>query len=211
MDIFKIRDVVYINLLKYTAIDIKQGIMTFIQGESGSGKSSLLRLLNYSRSYDSGTIFYKDKLLTEYDPLQLRQEVSLVAQEVFLVGGSIYDNFQFFYQARGLAVPDDITLQKFLQIACLPVALDKDTQHLSGGEKQRVYLAIFLSFGPQVLMLDEPTAALDEVTSKQIIENIKNYARQQGTTVLVISHSQDLAKTYADEIIYISKGEVSNA
>lgn len=211
MSIFKIRDVVYANLLKYSHIDIKQGIMTFIRGESGSGKSSLLRLLNYSRSYDSGAIYYRDKLISEYEPLELRREVSLIAQEVFLVDGTIYDNFKFFYEARGLEVPSEQVLQEFLSIACLPGSLERNIQNLSGGEKQRAYLAIFMSFEPKVLMLDEPTAALDEATSRQVMDNIKMHSLKRGTTVIVISHSQALADTYADEIVHIIKEEIGHA
>lgn len=211
MIIFKIRNVVYANLLRYNSIDIRQGIMTFIQGESGSGKSSLLKLLNHSRSYDSGEIFYKDKLVTEYDPLALRREVSLIAQEVFLIDGSLYDNFKFFYEARNLPVPSEAVIQEFLQIACLSTPLDKHIQYLSGGERQRAYLAIFMSFQPAVMMLDEPTAALDETTSKQLLDNVKKHARKLGSTVIVISHSNALAEMYSDEIVHIVKEEVSYA
>lgn len=211
MDIFKIRNVLYANLLRYNAIDIKQGRITFIKGESGSGKSSLLRLLNYSRNYDSGEISYMDKPLADYDPLLLRREVSLVAQEVFLVDGTIYDNFKFFYEARELPVPSESHMQKFLALACISVALDKDTQTLSGGEKQRVYLAVFMSFEPSVLILDEPTAALDEDTGKHVMANIVKYVKERTMSLIVVSHSQALTEAYAEDIIYIKKEEANHA
>lgn len=211
MDIFKIRNVVYVNMLRYDAIDIKQGAVTFIQGESGSGKSSLLKLLNHSHSYDSGEIVYLGRPITEYDPLLLRQEVSLVAQEVFLVDGNIYDNFKFFYGARGMATPSEGVIAKFLRLACIEISLDKDIQTLSGGERQRVYLAIFMSFAPKVLILDEPTAALDEETSKLLMYNITQYVKEQKLSLIVVSHGKELANIYADEVIYIKKEAMTNA
>lgn len=211
MNIFEIRNVIYANLLRYNYIDIKQGCITFIKGESGSGKSSLLRLLNYSRNYDSGEISYLNKSLADYDPLLLRREVSLVAQEVFLIDGTIYDNFKFFYEARELAVPSESHMQKFLELACISVTLDKSTQTLSGGEKQRVYLAVFMSFEPQVLILDEPTAALDEDTGKHVMANIVQYVKERDMSLIVVSHSQALTDAYAEDIIYIKKEEASHA
>lgn len=211
MNIFEIRNVIYANLLRYNYIDIKQGRITFIKGESGSGKSSLLRLLNYSRNYDSGEISYLNKSLADYDPLLLRREVSLVAQEVFLIDGTIYDNFKFFYEARELAVPSESHMQKFLELACISVTLDKSTQTLSGGEKQRVYLAVFMSFEPQVLILDEPTAALDEDTGRHVMANIVQYVKERDMSLIVVSHSQALTDAYAEDIIYIKKEAVGHA
>lgn len=146
---------------------------------------------------------YKDQLISQYDPLELRREVSLIAQEVFLTEGSIRDNFKFFYEARNLPLPSEEVMQEYLRITCLTAPLDKGTQYLSGGEKQRVYLAIFLSFKPAVVMLDEPTAALDEATSYQMLGNIKVHILTYGGTAIVISHSKALAAAYADEVIHI--------
>ena len=69
---------------------------------------------------------------------------------------------------------------------------------MSGGERQRVYIGIFLSFNPKVLMLDEPTSALDDENSEIVIKNVLDYCKDQGITVIVVSHDKQLTDKFAE-------------
>ena len=79
---------------------------------------------------------------------------------------------------------------------------------MSGGERQRIYIAICLSFHPKVLMLDEPTSALDEATAVSLLQNLKQYCNEHGITLIAITHDKTLAKSYGDEYISLDS-EVS--
>ena len=78
---------------------------------------------------------------------------------------------------------------------------------MSGGERQRVYIAIFLSFMPDVLMLDEPTSALDNTSSDIMMSNIKNFTNDNEMTTIVVSHYLTLAEKYGDEIIALERSK----
>ena len=78
---------------------------------------------------------------------------------------------------------------------------------MSGGERQRVYIAIFLSFMPDVLMLDEPTSALDNTSSDIMMSNIKNFSKDNEMTTIVVSHYLTLAEKYGDEIIALERSK----
>lgn len=78
---------------------------------------------------------------------------------------------------------------------------------MSGGEKQRLYLAIFLSFRPEVLMLDEPTSALDETTARRVMGNILDYCRKEKITVIAVSHDKALTEKFAENILALERVE----
>ena len=205
--LFKITAANFQNIVRYPHIEIKAETMTFLSGESGSGKSTLLKLLNGVYSLTRGKIFYNGVELEEYEPIALRQQVMLVAQTVYLFDNSIYENFCSYYEYRQLAVPNKEDIKEYLQLCQLNFSLETNCQTLSGGERQRVYLAIFLSFKPAVLLLDEPTSALDDFTAQELLGNIKKYAKNNKTNVIVISHNKKLIDLFADDTIYLSGKE----
>jgi putative ABC transport system ATP-binding protein len=192
-------------MIRYTSINILSEEVTFIQGESGCGKSTLLKLFNATLTPDSGEILYQGTNLDNLDTITLRQEVMLVSQSVFLFSGSIKDNFREFYRYRGKVIISNEEMERFLRLCCSEFSLDTICDTMSGGERQRVYLAIFLSFLPKVLLLDEPTSALDGRTAKELMTNLTGYCKEQHITLVVVSHDTTLAKEYADHIIYMEK------
>lgn len=203
--ILYISNVEFSKMLEYPDLVIPENKTTFICGGSGSGKSSLLKMLNGTVSPTRGNIFYNGVDLKNVDTLLLRKEVLLVAQTVFLFNGTIKENFNKFYEFRKQQVIDELEIEKFLKVCCVSFDVDACCDTMSGGEKQRVFIAICLSFMPKVLMLDEPTSALDEKTSDCFFENIKSFTNGNRITLLVVSHNKSLMCKYADNIIEIGE------
>jgi len=204
--IFKTKDLVFNDFIQFPNLEIPKNQVTFISGKSGSGKTTLFKLFNGTLTQSSGDIFYNNQNILDLDTIQLRKEVLLISQSVFLFDGNIKDNFIKFYEYRDETIPNDSEIKYFLDICSLDFPLDKDCEKMSGGEKQRLYIAIFLSFKPKVILLDEPTSALDEENSHIVIENILSFSRKNGITLLIVSHDNDLANDFADKMVFI--GEV---
>lgn len=190
-----------LDRLDYPPLFILEGGATFITGESGSGKSTLFRLLNGTLSPQEGTIFYQGQDIKTRDTIALRRDLLLASQEVFLFDGSIAENFAEYYRYREAMCPSQEAMQGYLSLTCADFPLDSRCETLSGGERQRVFLAICLSFEPSVLLLDEPTAALDDETASRFFRKVKAFAAEKGMTLLVICHNQGLVAQYADRCI----------
>ena len=207
MDIISANQVVFQSMIRYPNIKIAKGKTTFIHGPSGCGKSTLLKLINGTTSPDSGEIFYKGNNIENIDTIDLRREILLVAQSVFLFTGTIEENFKKYYEYRDRDLPTKETMEKFLKICSAEFSLETRCETMSGGERQRVYIAIFLSFMPDVLMLDEPTSALDNTSSDIMMSNIKNFTKDNEMTTIVVSHYLTLAEKYGDEIIALERSK----
>ena len=207
MDIISVSQVVFQSMIRYPNIKIAKGKTTFIHGPSGCGKSTLLKLINGTTSPDSGEIFYNGNNIENIDTIDLRREVLLVAQSVFLFTGTIEENFKKYYEYRDRDLPTKETMEKFLKICSAEFPLETRCETMSGGERQRVYIAIFLSFMPDVLMLDEPTSALDNTSSDIMMSNIKNFSKDNEMTTIVVSHYLTLAEKYGDEIIALERSK----
>lgn len=196
-------DLTFQDFLRYPALRVEEGEFAFVTGRSGAGKSTYLRLLNGSIPADPGCIFYRGIPLEEYQILPYRRQVLLVPQAVYLIPGTILDNFHFYYDVRRQQRIDGERAAEFLRRCCLDFPVDTSCDTLSGGERQRVFLAIFLSLATDVVLLDEPTAALDEATARQVLANIKEYCKGKGLTALCICHSPKLVETFADRVMEV--------
>jgi len=204
MALFTLKNVNYLNILQYPDLAIPANKTTFLCGESGAGKSTLLRLLNGTLSPTTGEISYLDEPIEEYDPILLRRDVLLVGQSVYLFDQSIEGNAKEYYGYRDLPVPSSETMQSYLDLCALSLPLDSMCTTLSGGERQRAFLAIHLSLQPKVLLLDEPSSALDEKTAAAVLGNIKAHCKAEKITLIVVSHDKGLAARYADDIIVLA-------
>lgn len=201
--LFQTRELSFNNSIFYNDITILKDKVTFIVGESGAGKTTLLKMFNGVITPSGGEIFYNGKNLAELDTICLRKEVSLISQEVFLFDRSIKENFQQFYEYREQACLNDEEINKLLSLCCIPISAESSCTTLSAGERQRVYLAIFLSFLPKVLLLDEPTSALDCNCSSRLLENIISFCKESDISIVIVSHDRELTEKYGEEIISI--------
>lgn len=203
--VLETRGLTFLDLVTYPDLSITEGALTFVVGRSGSGKSTLLKLFNYTYTPTTGEVLYRGTSTHAMDTVALRRAVLLVSQVVFLFDGTIRDNFHRFYEAREQSPPADEVMSRYLAIAQVPFTLEDPCETMSGGERQRVYLAICLSFEPDVLMLDEPTSALDQTTSRQLFRELKSHAAGTGMTLITISHDQGLREEFADRVISVEQ------
>lgn len=205
MPIIHTQQLQFSGFINYPNISITEGAFTFLSGPSGCGKTSFFHLLNTTATPTAGAIFYKERPLSVYNPIKLRREILLVNQNVFLFDDTIQNNFNRFYEYCELDIPTNSKIETFLKICAAPFEPSKSVISLSGGERQRIFTAICLSFIPKVLLLDEPTSALDEKIAHLFLSNIKNFCQQEGITVVMITHDNNLMKQYGDHIIYLDK------
>ena len=205
--IFKTKNLTFNDSIHFPNIEIPKNKVTFISGKSGSGKTTLFKLFNGTLTQSSGDIYYNNQNILDLDTISLRKEVLLISQDVFLFDGNIKDNFIEFYKYRDEPLLEDSEIKYFLDICSLPFPLDKNCEEMSGGEKQRLYIAIYLSFKPKVILLDEPTSALDEENSQIVIRNIISFSKENGITLLVISHDNELTNDFADKVVRIGEIE----
>ena len=199
MEILRFENVKFIK--EYDDFTINKNEIVFVVGKSGSGKSTLLKLINNTLQMESGRIFYKDTNILNIKPVELRRNIVMTSQENFLFDMTIKENFHEFYKLRDLENLTDDEIVKFLKITDFDVDVNLDVEKLSGGEKQRVFLAIALSMRPAVLLLDEPTSALDSNTAFNMMKNIVDYCKHNDITLVVVSHARNLVDEFADKTI----------
>lgn len=176
--------------LTYPELSFKANALNFLTGKSGCGKSTLLQLLNGTLDYSEGTVLYRNREIKTFPPLELRREIILVPQKIFLFPESIYGNFRRFYSLLDKECPSE---EKIAELTAR-FGLNKNTAdscaELSGGEKQRVYLAVCLSLAPKVLLLDEPTSALDSANAANFMEILREI--KKDCSVVMVCHDEKL-------------------
>ncbi|WP_175988624.1 ATP-binding cassette domain-containing protein [Bacillus sp. Marseille-Q1617] len=203
--LFTIRDLVYKDILEIEEMDILENKNTCIIGESGAGKSTLLKMLNKMYIPEKGTIRYKGRPIKDMDPVGLRREVVMISQTPLLFGDTIEENLQkgLIFSEKQTATREE--MNRTLKIVKLDKDLDTDAKDLSGGEKQRLSLGRVLLMKPEVYLLDEPTSALDEDTELEVMKSFIHATGDHGGTVIMVTHSTNVAEQYGDEIIKITK------
>lgn len=192
-------------------INIKENQITAIQGPSGIGKSSLFLSINgmlrYENNYNiQGEILYKkddsyiDLLSLDDHSLQtIRKEIIYVSQHPDLLPMSIYDNLNFFAKTHKLKNRDSKIVDALKKVYLYDEVKDNlslSAMKLSGGQQQRLILARALLLNPKVLLLDEPTASLNE----SLTQKIENMLKEQKCTISIISHFKSQVENIAENI-----------
>jgi len=195
------------TILADVSFPVMPGEMLGIVGASGSGKSSLLRLLNRLDEPTSGTVFLDGTDYRQLPPRELRRRVGMVTQRPFLFPGDVAFNLRFGPAQRGENLADD-EVTRLLEQVGLPDFASRDTAVLSGGEQQRVSLARTLANRPEVLLLDEPTSALDEQSKLGIEELVGRLVRDQGLTCVMVTHDRDQARRMCQQVVVLEAGRL---
>lgn len=203
--LFQTQQLEFGGFLRYEDREIPAGKFVFLTGESGSGKSTFLKLCNGVLSPSKGSIRYLGEDVAAMDTIFLRRRALLVAQEVFLFDGDIRANFAAFYHYRNLFCPQDEEIARMLSLCALDFPLEKEAATMSGGERQRLYLAVCLSFLPQTLLLDEPTSALDADTAHIVMGNLSSFCKEHGINAIVVSHDGALTRRFSEHTVVLRK------
>lgn len=204
---FKLKDIKFKNILDIENLEIHENVVTIVKGESGSGKSTMLKLLNNIISPDSGVVMYNGIDVNDINPITLRREVIMQSQFPNIFPGNVRENLNIIFTLRGEEGLDDEKLLKALEIVNLKKDLTDDAQNLSGGEKTRLSIARLFLVEPEVFLLDEPGASLDSKTEEILMNNVIAQIKKRNKTLIFISHS-DNPEMIADEIITMKNGKV---
>ncbi len=195
-------------------VTFKSGIITGLIGHTGSGKSTLVQLLNGLNKPTAGNIY-----LDDVDIWEKPKEITAVRFKVGLV--MQYPEYQLFeetvrkdiaYGPTNMGL-DENEINKRVEESAFFCGItadmfDKSPFDLSGGQKRRVAIAGVMAMKPQVLILDEPAAGLDPIGREEILGGIRTFQRQTGTTVIIVSHSMEDMAVYCDELVVMNKSKV---
>ena len=200
---------VTIHAVDGITFEIEKGEFAIIVGPSGAGKTTVLNMLGGMDSCSSGTITVDGALISSYTPKQLttyrRYDIGFVFQFYNLVQNlTALENVELAAQI----CKEPLDAAEVLEHVGLGHRVDNFPAQLSGGEQQRVAIARALAKNPKILLCDEPTGALDYVTGKQILKLLQDTCRQEGMTVVVITHNTALTPM-ADRVIHIKNGKVA--
>lgn len=199
--------------LKNINLTIQKGKWTGIIGKSGSGKSTLLDLITKLYRVSDSQILVDGIDINKIDTFSIREKVTKVTQDIVLFPGTIEDNLKLINakitEKEIIEVLDLVELNDYINSLQKGIKTDvgEAGKLMSGGEKQRLSIAMGLIRGNKILLLDEVTSALDIKTEEKIVDNLKKLVNE-GYTIVSISHKLEFLK-YADIIYTISEGEIT--
>lgn len=200
------------HVLRNINLAVAEGERIVICGPSGSGKSTLIRCINRLEEHQSGRIVVEGTELTN----DLRQ-IDAIRANV----GMVFQSFNLFPH---LTILDNLCLapvwvkkmpraeaekvaMKYLERVRIPEQAHKFPGQLSGGQQQRVAIARALCMSPRIMLFDEPTSALDPEMVKEVLDTMISLARE-GMTMIVVTHEMGFAKSVADRVIFMDRGEI---
>jgi putative ABC transport system ATP-binding protein len=192
-------------LVEGISFSVNTGGVLAVLGPSGSGKSSLLRLLNRLDEPDCGNVFLDGIEYRKIAPRELRQKIGMVMQRAYLFPGTVARNLQFGPQQRNEMLNSDL-LEKLLTEVGLAGYARRDVANLSGGEAQRVSLARTLANRPEVLLLDEPTSALDADSKAGVEAILQGVIVSQQLACVWVTHDREQAARVATRALLLEHG-----
>ena len=221
-DLIQIKDAVFRYAgsdkpaVKNVNIEIEKGRFFGIIGPSGSGKTTLLDLLGGLLKVSSGEILLDGKPIDSFTPESLSEHIGYVGQDPFFFNDTIRNNVLF-----GRKDPGDEAIKQSLRkadvldfVMSLPGGMDyviaDDGMKMSGGQRQRISIARALLRNPEILLLDEATSALDHKTEEKIVETILKIVKEEGNTVIFVTHRESAIRR-ADQIIEMRDGGILDA
>lgn len=194
--------------LRSTDLEMEEGEIAVALGPSGSGKSTLLNIIGGLDNVDEGSVKIGDKQLSDMRSGQLsayrRKDIGFIFQTYNLVSDlTAYENAELISDTADDTIPVDTLFEEL----GLTQYKDHFPKELSGGQQQRVAIARAMVKKPRILLCDEPTAALDSKSSKDVLSLIEKMNKEYKTTIIIITHNEIIAGM-ADRIIKLKDGEI---
>ena len=201
-----------LEVLKGIDFDVRPQELVFIIGPSGSGKSTLLRCFNLLETPTEGSIIVDNvNMQSESTNInQMRRSIGMVFQQFNLYPHlTVLGNITLALRKvsrKNRRLADEIAIKMLAQVGLLD-KVDHFPSELSGGQQQRVAIARAMALQPKIMLFDEPTSALDPELVGSVLQVIKQL-REQGMTMVVVSHEMRFARDAADRIIFIDEGKI---
>ncbi|HET7581083.1 MAG TPA: heme ABC transporter ATP-binding protein [Bacillales bacterium] len=204
------------KVIEDVSFSVKKGEIFGILGPNGSGKTTLMKMLTRIHALDSGKVLLHGRNLRAFGSKELAQTMAVLPQfidesftytvrEVVSMGRYPYQKGLF----KALTADDEKAVQQAMDQTGVKQFAEQSIHSLSGGEKQRVYLAQALAQEPQLLFLDEPTNHLDIRHQKNLLDGLKQWADRDGLTVVAIFHDLNLAALYCDRLLLLENGRTA--
>jgi putative glutamine transport system ATP-binding protein len=200
------------QVLKQINLSVGQGEVVVVVGPSGSGKSTLLRCINRLEPITDGQLTVNDFQLhnKKTDINKLRRNIGMVFQHFNLYPHmSVLDNITLApVKALGISKQEAAaTAIQYLEKVGIPEKANAFPSQLSGGQQQRVAIARGLAMKPQIMLFDEPTSALDPEMIGEVLDVMKNLARE-GMTMVVVTHEMGFAREVAHRVVFMDQGQI---
>ena len=200
-----------IKVLKNINFEIKKNERVAIIGESGSGKTSLLMLMSCLEKPTTGSIIFNNEdfsKLSEKNKTEIRKtKIGLIFQQFYLIPNySALENVMFPMQINKIKDEQKKAISLLSEIG-LADKKNNLPSELSGGEQQRVAIARAISFGPEIILADEPTGNLDEKNTKLVSNLLLDYSKKKKISLILVTHNMKLAKK-CDRIIKLLDGSI---
>ena len=200
------------HVLRGIDLTIEDGEVLVILGSSGSGKSTLLRCLNLLEKPTYGSVFVDDVDITQphVNINKIRQRIGMVFQQFNLFPNmTVLDNIKL--APKKLRKVSDRKANRrakeLLEQVGLANKANEYPQHLSGGQRQRVAIARALAMEPEVMLFDEPTSALDPEMIGEVLDVMRDLAKQ-GMTMVIVTHEMSFAREVGTRMIFLDKGDI---
>ena len=201
------------NALNDINLTINDGEIFGLVGKSGAGKSTLLRTINKLETIDNGEVIVNGININELKGKNLRnyrKKVAMIFQQFSLLETkTVYDNIALPLECLHLSkeeIKEKVT--DLAKIVSLEDKLNNLSTELSGGQKQRVAIARSLALSPEILLCDEATSALDPITTRQILELLKEINKNLGITIIIVTHQMEVVKEICQRIAIMKDGKI---
>lgn len=202
------------KVLDDISINLKKERVTAILGKSGSGKSTILQIINGMIRPDQGQVKLNDKLLDYRNIYSQRLQIGYVVQQVGLFPHmSVGENIRLLGKISNKPAPEiEDRVRLLMDMVQLPIShLEKYPYQLSGGEQQRAGLCRAMLLQPPLLLMDEPFASLDHGTKQGIYDHLLEIQERESRTIAIVTHDWEEAIKLADDFVWVAKGKVQEA